>query len=75
MGRRKGSRKNRQSVIPKFICSRCDKEKLETDCICWDCFQDMKIWYARLIFNELDSGIGFQHYNKIKRKFTVKKND
>lgn len=24
-------------TIPKFICSRCDKKKQETECFCEDC--------------------------------------
>ena len=31
----------RESHIPKFICSRCDKEKPETECFCEECVSEI----------------------------------
>jgi len=55
--------------MKKFECSRCDKKKNEIECVCQDCVGDIQIWTARLIFRELDEGIGFVYYNKIKNKW------
>jgi hypothetical protein len=36
--------------IPKFICSRCDKKKPETECFCESCIKDIKLWQTKYLW-------------------------